>query len=170
MSSQDLHIEKAYEFYRQSILDVEKQRLRQEYNFPVVGSVPSTDWELFGAILVGDKKKSGYGSDLSNSEVKSAVEGNSFEYQYHRNHGEEKLKEDIDLDYHIFISYSPDYQNVVVRRVPGSALSSIFEGWLPDLQSNYARNDKQRYRKSISYGTVVSKGEIIMEIRGGELV
>ena len=48
--------------------------------------VMSEDWEIFASILlkaVGTTDRSG--PDLGDYEVKSAVDGGSFEYQYHRN-------------------------------------------------------------------------------------
>lgn len=165
---EDSNIIKAIDFYQSRILDLKKQQLLEEYNFSVTGNVPFQDWELFGAILVGDKKSEGYGSDLTRHEIKSAVTGNSFEYQYHRNHGEDKLIEDIELDWHVFISYSRDYRNIVVRRVPGSALEPTFRSWLAGLRDAYTGpNPRQRYRRSISYGWVAENGEIILQIKGG---
>lgn len=165
------NIRKAVAFYKKRIYDLEKQRLLREYGFPIVGSVSSQDWELFGAILMGDIKSEGYGSDLTRHEIKSAVIGNSFEYQYHRKHGEEKLLEDIEIDWHVFISYSDDYRHLVVRRAPGSKMKEKFEGWLEGLRRAYSGpNPRQRYRKSISYGWVVEHGEVILRIEDGERV
>lgn len=157
----------AYDYYDKHINRKERFDLLEEYNLSVAGSIPNIDWELLGAILTGDKGKKSYGSDLSMHEIKSAVSGNSFEYQYHLHGGEAKLNEDMTVD-HIFISYSANYQNVVVRFVAGAELASIFEGWRPGLVLNYTgENRKQRYRKSIAYSTVVKKGQILMQIQDG---
>ena len=168
MSTFNIH--EAYDYYDQHINRQERFNLLEQHNLSVAGSVPNIDWELFGAILTGDKGKRGYGADLDQHEIKSAVLGNSFEYQYHLYGGEAKLNEDMLVD-HIFISYSPDYQNVVVRLVAGIELASLFESWRPGLIANYTgENRKQRYRKSIAYSTVVKKGNILMQIQDGQLV
>ncbi len=49
------------------------------------GAAMSSDWEVFASILVRDLgKKLAAGIDLSQYEVKSATEGGSYEYQYHK--------------------------------------------------------------------------------------
>jgi hypothetical protein len=163
----------AYEFYKEYLLDVLRQKtmLYDTYGFKTVGCVTSQDWELFGAILLNDRAKGGdVGSDLQHYEVKSAVTGNSFEYQYHRNHGLEKLEEDMQVD-HLFISYDRDYAGVTVRLVSAAALQRTFLSWRPGLIRNYqGDNPKLRYRRSVSYGFVERNGAILMEIRKGILV
>ncbi|WP_309716871.1 hypothetical protein [Armatimonas sp.] len=123
------------------------------------------DWEVFGAILTGDQKRVGYGSDLTQLEVKSAVAGNSFEYQYHKEHGEEKLNEDPQID-HLFISYSKDYTSLVVRYVEAARLAPVFESWRQGYQERYASGG-QRFRKSISFGFVVEHSEVILRVVDG---
>jgi hypothetical protein len=142
----------------------------REHHKHIAGSVPSIYWELFGAILTGDKGKEGYGSDLEHHEVKSSVDRASFEYQYHLHGGKQKLVDDEKVD-HVFISYSPDYKDIDVRVVKGSALKDRFKSWMPGLVANYEGDARrQRYRKSISYGTVVKNGAVVMQVRQGELV
>jgi len=41
--------------------------------------------------------------DLSKHEVKSAENGGSFEYQYHKNTGKEKLRQDIQTGHLFFV-------------------------------------------------------------------
>lgn len=162
-------INAAYDFYRKFIYNEELQSLLREHNRHVAGSVPPIYWELFGAILTGDKGKVGYGSDLEHHEVKSSIDGASFEYQYHLHGGKQKLLEDSQVD-HVFISYSPDYKDIDVRLVKGEKLKEKFDGWMPGLVSNYnGKNRKQRYRKSISFGIVKAKGDIILQVRDGAL-
>ncbi len=164
------NVQEAYDYYKQHIYRESRFALLKEYNLPISGSVPSRDWELFGAILTGDKGKRGYGCDLSSHEVKSAVAGGSFEYQYHLRGGLEKLDEDKTVG-HIFVSYSPDYKDVTVRFVSGTNLADTFEGWRDGLVKNYSGEiRKQRYRKSIGFAAVVASGKIIMQIRDGKLV
>ena len=164
------HIGEAYEFYKKFIYNKEKQALLAERKLHIAGSVPSIDWELFGAILTGDDGKGGYGSDLTKHEIKSSVLGASFEYQYHLNGGIQKLIDDMKIS-HVFISYSPDYRDIEVRVIKGVALKETFKDWEPGLIENYkGPNRKQRYRRSIPFGTVKSDGKLIMRIEHGELV
>lgn len=164
------NIQEAYNYYNKHINRQERFDLLKQHTLSVAGSIPNIDWELFGAILTGDKGRQGYGADLDQHEIKSAVLGNSFEYQYHLYGGEAKLNEDMSVD-HIFISYSPDYQNVAVRLIAGIELAPIFESWRSGLIANYTgENRKQRYRKSIAYSTVIKKGAILMQIQDGQLV
>lgn len=163
------HVRSAYDFYRKFIHNKELQALLQKHKRHVAGSVPPVYWELFGAILTGDKGKDGYGSDLEHYEIKSSVQAASFEYQYHLHGGKQKLTDDTKVD-HIFISYSPDYKDIDARLVKGEDLKARFDSWIPGLIKNYnGKNRKQRYRKSISFGTVKEKGEIILQVRGGVL-
>ncbi len=163
-----LNIIGALDYYEKHIFRQGRFAVFERYGFSIVGSVPSVDWEVFGAILTGDQKRAGYGSDLTHLEVKSAVDGNSFEYQYHKKHGEEKLDEDQVID-HLFISYSKDYRNVVVRYVEAVRLASTFESWRQGYQERYATGG-QRFRKSISFGFVAENGEIVLRIADGEPV
>lgn len=164
------NVSAAFDFYKKFIFNEEKRTLLGKHNLHVTGSVPSRDWELFGAILTGDDGKQGYGSDLQHHEIKSSVLGASFEYQYHLHAGKQKLLEDSKVD-HIFISYSPDYKDVEVRIMRGSELKAKFKSWMPGLIKNYeGPNHRQRYRKNIAFGVVKKEGQLIMKIARGELV
>ena len=166
----ELHVQAAFEYYDQHINRQERFKLLKEHKFSITGSIHSVDWELFGSILTGESGKSGYGSDLGNFEIKSAVERASFEYQYHLHGGQAKLKEDM-LVNHIFISYSANYEDVNVRLIEGKKLAPVFQKWEPRLIENYAgANPKQRFRKSISYGFVAKFGTIIMTIKDHHLI
>jgi hypothetical protein len=162
--------EQAYEFYREFIYNVEHQAVIREHGFHVAGSIAPKNWEVFAAILTGDHAKGSYGSDLEHHEVKSSVNGNSFEYQYHLNGGQTKLKEDMVVN-HIFVSYSDDYKDIEVRLVEGVKLKPTFEVWLPGLIANYdGPNRKQRYRKAIAYGFVKENGVLILKTQDGHLI
>jgi hypothetical protein len=164
------HLKEAYEFYRKFIYNVEHQTILNEHSFNVAGSIAPKNWEVFASILTGDKGKSGYGSDLTRHEVKSSVDGNSFEYQYHLNAGKVKLHDDMGVN-HVFISYSSNYKDVEVRLVKGEKLKETFEKWLPGLVENYeGPTPRQRYRKSVSFGFVKSNGVLILKTRDGNLV
>lgn len=102
-----LHFKDAFNFYRAHINRTDFFALLKAHNLKTSGSVPSITWELFGSILTGRRGKSGYGADLEGIEIKSAIAGSSFEYQYHLNTGLDKLKEDQVVD-HYFCSYSAD--------------------------------------------------------------
>ncbi len=82
-----LQIQEAYSFYKKYILEhsQNKAEIYEQYGFSLQGSIGSKDWEVFAAILLNDRARRGDGADLVNYEVKSAVLGGSFEYQYHRN-------------------------------------------------------------------------------------
>lgn len=166
----EFHFQEAFDYYERHINRQDRFKLLKEHKFSVTGSIPSIDWELFGSILTGDSGKAGYGSDLGNYEVKSATETGSFEYQYHLHGGLTKLKEDMIVN-HLFISYSPDYAKVTVRLVQGATLAPFFQKWEPTLIENYSGDSpKQRFRRSIAYGTVTKLAAIIMRIESSRLV
>jgi hypothetical protein len=165
-----LNIAEAYAYYDKHINREDRFRLLRKHQLRIPGSIHPIDWELFGSILTGDQGRQGYGSDLSEHEVKSAAIGSSFEYQYHLNGGMKKLQEDKIIQ-HIFISYSTDYQEVLVRMLPGYILADVFSAWQPLLEENYqGLFRRQRFRRSIAYGTVMAKGQLVMHIRAGLLV
>ncbi|MEH2395711.1 MAG: hypothetical protein V7K21_30040 [Nostoc sp.] len=132
------------------------------------GSVGSKDWEVFSAILLNDRARRGDGADLVNYEVKSAVIGGSFEYQYHRNRGLNKLTDDRDVD-HIFVARSETYTNVEVWLVERTKMVPTFDRWLPELLQNYETAERQRFRRSVTYWFVRSQGIRLLEISDGEL-
>lgn len=85
------------------------------------GGTMSSAWGVFASILVQDVgRKLGSGVDLSNHEVKSAVSGSSYEYQYHKHTGKEKLAKDLSVG-HLFLNTqiicdSSTYDTRMVRR------------------------------------------------------
>ena len=167
---QQLNIKGAYQYYSKHINRTERFKLLEAHQLSVAGSVSPVDWVLFGSILTGSQGTPGYGADLENYEVKSATEGNSFEYQYHLHGGISKLDEDMKVD-HIFISYSSDYKNVTVRLVTGEALATEFESWRAGLLENYSgETPRQRYRKSIALGLIEELGQIVVQIKDGVLI
>jgi len=113
-------IDKAYELYSRHIYDEDKIRLLMKHSLKIAGSVPSVLWELFGALLTERSGGGTTGADLQGWEVKSAIEGGSYEYQYHLNTGAAKLKEDCEIN-HLFCTYSKTYKDVVVRAIQGKA-------------------------------------------------
>lgn len=161
----------AFNFYQNFILNhtIEKGRIYKQYGFTLQGSVGSKDWEVFAAILFNDRAKPGDGADLVHHEVKSAITKSSFEYQYHKNHGEDKLLEDMQID-HIFIARSQDYKDIEVWLVQQSAIKPVFEGWVPELKQNYLSNLRQRFRRSVTYKFVTENGRKVMEIANGQLL
>lgn len=165
-----LQIQEAYSFYRTYILEYScnKAAIYEQYGFSLQGSVGSKDWEVFAAILVNDKARRGDGADLENYEVKSATIGSSFEYQYHRNRGLDKLTDDRDVD-HIFVARSETYMNVEVWLVERTKMVPTFDRWLPELLQNYETAERQRFRRSVTYGFVRSQGVQLLEISSGEL-
>ena len=165
-----LSVTEAYDFYNKFIHNEEHQALLSKHGFSTAGSIAPVNWEVFASILTGDMGKQGYGADLDHFEVKSSVNRNSFEYQYHLNGGKTKLKDDMEVN-HIFISYSRDYKDIEVRLVEGRVLKPIFESWMEGLVKNYeGPNRRQRYRKSIAFGLVASNGVTVLKTLNGKLV
>jgi hypothetical protein len=103
-----------------------------------------------------------------NYEVKSAVIGGSFEYQYHRNRGIDKLTDDREVD-HIFVARSETYANVEVWLVERNKMLSTFDRWLPELLQNYETVARQRFRRSVTYGFVKNQGVQLLAITDGVL-
>ncbi len=165
-----LYSQEAYSFYKKFILEYSqnKAEIYSSYGFTLQGSVGSKDWEVFAAILLNDMARSGDGADLENYEVKSAISGSSFEYQYHRNHGLAKLADDQSVD-HVFIARSQDYTNIEAWLVERVSMLFTFDKWLPELRQNYASSARQRFRRSVTYSFVQSKGVLLLEIKNGEL-
>ena len=165
-----LQAQEAYSFYRAFILEYSRNKaeIYERYGFSLQGSVGSKDWEVFAAILLNDRARGGDGADLEHYEIKSATTGSSFEYQYHRHHGLDKLTDDRNVD-HVFISRSKDYIDIEVWLVRRTDMTSTFNKWLPELLKNYEMTERQRFRRSVTYGFVKSQGSLLLEISSGEL-
>lgn len=161
----------AFAFYKRFILDYsqDKAAIYAQYGFTLQGSIGFKDWEVFAAILMGDRASPGDGADLENYEVKSALIGNSFEYQYHRNRGLEKLQDERAVD-HLFIARSSTYRGVEVWLVDRAKLVTTFDRWLPELQENYRAESRQRFRRSVTYRFVTTRGDKLMHIKNGALI
>lgn len=129
-------------------------------------AMPS-DWEVFASMIVNDMgRKLLSGIDLTNHEVKSAKRGSSYEYQYHKNTGREKLANDM-LVGHLFFDYADNLKEVDLRYAHGSAMKAFFDKWLSEFPKVY---EQQRFRRSISYSWVKEHGELLMTIKDGEVV
>ena len=131
------------------------------------GVTMSADWEVFASMLVRDVgSKLGKGIDLAGHEVKSALGGGSFEYQYHKNSGLAKLRNDMRVG-HLFFSHWDYLKRVEVRYVHGKQAKKEFFGvWLKKFPTPYP----QRYRKQIPFGWVKRHGQLILELKDGEVV
>lgn len=126
----------------------------------------SEDWEIFASILVRDTgARTASGLDLEGFEVKSALDGSSFEYQYHKHSWREKLDADRQAG-HIFISHRDELGHVDVRYCDGEKLSGYFDKW--ELEEPYAKESQQRFRRSVSYGWVTKHATLILQIEEGE--
>lgn len=164
----------AYNFYSRHIYDEEIINLLMTHNLKVAGHVPSVLWELFASILTGRRGNGVTGADLQGWEVKSSTWGSSYEYQYHLNTGEAKLREDCNVN-HLFCSYSADYRDLIVKAIPGFELKErFFDIWLPKYETNYDRTveremRRQRFRRSIPFGFVQQHGRTLLEVRGGHM-
>lgn len=167
-------LDEAFYFYRNSIYNENTINLLKIHKLKIAGHIHSVMWELFGSILTGRHGNGTTGADLQGWEVKSSIQGSSYEYQYHLNTGENKLIEDGYVN-HLFCSYSNDYQDVIVKAIPGYELKDeFFDVWLPEYRLNYDRSvvssvRRQRFRKSISYGFVQRHGRTLLEIKTGDL-
>ncbi len=126
----------------------------------------SSDWEVFASMLVNDLgRKFGAGIDLTNHEVKSAKRGSSYEYQYHRNTGPEKLAKDAQVG-HLFFDYYDNLKEVDLRYLHGSQLAEFFNRWREEYPDPYP----QRYRKNVPYRFVKQNGTLLMSLKDGEVI
>ncbi|MGA2983708.1 MAG: hypothetical protein ABSG32_07815 [Terriglobia bacterium] len=120
---------------------------------------------MFASILVNDLgRKLAAGVDLEGHEVKSALHGSSYEYQYHKNTGREKLQKDMTVG-HLFFSHQDFLRHVDLRFAHGSAMKEFFTEWLEKFPDPY----KQRYRKNIPFGWVEKNGLLLMTLIDGEV-
>jgi hypothetical protein len=121
-----------------------KLRLYAARRVPSGDTTVTSDWEVFASILVKDLgRKLAAGIDLSNYEVKLALEGSSYEYQYHKNTGRQKLAHDMKIG-HLFFAHADNLRRVNLRYAHGSAMKQFFERWLQEYPDPYP----QRYRKT----------------------
>ena len=143
-----------------------KLRLYGARKIPQGSVAMSSDWEVFASMLVNDLgRKFGAGIDLANYEVKSAKRGGSYEYQYHKNTGLEKLAKDMEVG-HLFFDYFDNLREVDLRYLHGSQLAVHFGKWLNEYPDPYP----QRYRKNVPYGFVKQNGVLLMTLKNGEVV
>nr|WP_199307249.1 hypothetical protein [Alkalinema sp. FACHB-956] len=165
-----MHPQNAYQFYRTFILQSsqKKAKVYKTYGFTMQGSVSSKDWEVFAAILLNDRANGTGGADLMHYEVKSAVIGGNFEYQYHRHQGLNKLANDQAVD-HVFVTRNEAYTQVEVWLVSQGKLQATFDRWLPELQQNYQTAGRQRFRRSVTYSFVKTQGTLLLTIMAGKL-
>jgi hypothetical protein len=142
-----------------------KLRLYKARDVRPAGKVMPSDWEVFASILVRDVgKKLSSGVDLSGNEVKSAEKGGSFEYQYHKKAGKQKLLDDMSVG-HLFFEHDNNLRWVELRYLHGTALREFFEKWSQEYPDPYP----QRYRRSISNGFVRKNGTLLMRLIDGEV-
>lgn len=97
--------------------------------------------------------------------TKSAKRGGSYEYQYHKNTGLEKLAKDMEVG-HLFFDYHDNLKEVDLRYLHGSQLAEYFGKWRNEYPDPYP----QRYRKNIPYGFVKQNGTLLMTLKNGEVV
>ena len=142
-----------------------KLRLYGARKIPPGSIAMSSDWEVFASMLVKDLgRKLGAGIDLANYEVKSAKQGASYEYQYHRNTGLDKLAKDAKVG-HLFFEYFENLKEVHLRYLHGSKMGQFFKKWKEEYPDPYP----QRYRKNIPYGFVKENGTLLMTLIDGEV-
>jgi hypothetical protein len=142
-----------------------KLRLYSSRSVRAPGATMSSDWEVFASILIDDVgKKLAAGVDLSGHEVKSAANGGSYEYQYHKNRGKDKLLEDMTVG-HLFFDHRNNLRDVDLRYLRGSQLKHFFSKWLEEFPEPYP----QRYRRSIPFHWVKKNGVLLMTLKDGEV-
>ena len=128
--------------------------------------VMSEDWEMFTSILLRQQGvASREGPDLGDTEVKSAVDGNSFEYQYHRKSWQEKLEADRRSG-HAFLWYGDDLRSVEVWYCDGERTDGHFAAW--EAEKPYSEPRQQRYRKQVSAGWVRDHATLLLRVLDGE--
>ena len=130
------------------------------------GTTMASDWEVFASILVNDLgQKLAAGVDLSHHEVKSAAAGGSYEYQYHKNSGKQKLAHDMKVG-HLFFEHAENLRVVNLRYAPGNKMKKqFFQPWLKNFPDPY----QQRYRKNVPYAWVKKNGTLLMTLTDGEV-
>lgn len=163
----DLDLEKALMFFHAYMYGPLQGKLRLYSSREVrsSGAAMSSDWEVFASILVRDVgKKLAKGIDLTQHEVKSAQAGGSYEYQYHKNTGKEKLKRDIEVG-HLFFDHRDNLRHVDLRYAHGSSMKEFFRKWLQEYPDPYP----QRYRKSIPFAWVKNNATLLMTLDNGEV-
>jgi len=164
---EDLDFEKALMFFHAYMYGPlqGKLRLYEARDVHAPGAAMPSDWEVFASILLRDPgKKRAAGIDLSQYEVKSAVNGASYEYQYHKNTGKEKLRKDMEAG-HLFFDHRNNLRHVDLRYAHGSSMMEFFKKWLRDYPDPYP----QRYRKNIPFNWVKHHGLLVMTLKDGEV-
>jgi len=163
----DLDFEKALMFCHAYMYGplLGKLRLYKAREVRPPGAAISSDWEVFASILVRDLgKKLAAGIDLSQYEVKSALDGGNYEYQYHKLTGKKKLNTDMKVG-HLFFAHRSNLKHVDLRYAHGSSLKEFFNKWLQEYPDPYP----QRYRKNIPFQWVSKHGILLMTLTDGEV-
>jgi hypothetical protein len=109
-------------------------------------------------------KKQVAGIDLSQYEVKSATDGGSYEYQYHKLTGRQKLQRDMDVG-HLFFDHRNNLRLVDLRYAHGNSMKEFFQKWLDEYPDPYL----QRYRKNIPFQWVKENGTLLMTLTDVEV-
>lgn len=163
----DLDFEKALMFFHAYMYGPLQGKLRfyRARGVHSAGKALSSDWEVFASILVKDVgTKLTKGIDLGKNEVKSAESGGSYEYQYHKISGRDRLEQHPRVG-HLFFDHSDNLRKVDLRYASGRQLVEFFDLWL----RKYPKPYQQRYRKSIPFSWVKKNGLLLMSIRDGEI-
>jgi hypothetical protein len=163
----ELDFEKALMFFHAYMYGPLQGKLRlykaREVRSPAAAM--SSDWEVFASILVRDVgRKLAAGIDLSKYEVKSALDGGNYEYQYHKLTGKKKLQADMKVG-HLFFDHRDGLKHVDLRYAHGSSMKEFFSQWLSEYPDPYP----QRYRKNIPFQWVKKYGTLLMTLTEGEV-
>lgn len=160
----------AHSWYCDIYINFQKRKLVYEQrNFDTVGIIFYKDWEILGSLLVDEHAKRGVHSDTDKVEIKSAVMGSGFEYQYCRESGLEKHDHDMSID-HLMISYSKDYRTIEGRLLLQEDAQSMINPWRDKIIKCYKiAQPKLRCRCSLTYKKIVNRGKLVFHIVNGEL-
>jgi hypothetical protein len=140
-------------------------RLYQHRKLHYPGAAIPSDWEVFVSILLRDPgKKLAAGIDLSQHEVKSAFDGGSYEYQYHKDTGKKKLRTDAQVG-HLFFDHRNNLGHVDLRYAHASSMKEFFRKWLREYPDPYP----QRYCKNIPFQWVKKNALLLMTLEDGEV-
>ena len=163
----DLDFEKALMFFHAYMFGPlqGKLRLYKARSVRLPGSAMPSDWEVFASILIKDVgRKLAAGIDLSEHEVKSAHDGGSYEYQYHKLGGKKKLLTDMKVG-HLFFDHRKNLGHVDLRYAHGSSMKEFFTKWIDTYPDPYP----QRYRKNIPFQWVKKNAVLLMTLTDGEV-
>ena len=153
----------AYTFFRNHIYNEDKQQVYLRRGFPLARMIPPHDWECLGAELINENKNGHYGQDLKTCDVKSAVYGQAFGWDFHYVSAIDKINQALELNY-IFVTYSLNLKDIEVRVGTGEQFRDFFDKWRNQYADYSKKYPTKRFQRSIPFKAVKERGEIILNI------